>query len=256
MMDFAEVERAFVDLRKRSPVVVQITNFVSADFQADCTLFIGAHPIMPVSVEEIGEIVSKSDSLLVNIGNLTEERMFAIREALKVANMYGLPVVLDPVGCNASSFRNAFVTEILRLYRVDVLKGNASEVSSIAGKQRTFGGVDGVEDVSDTEIIPLLEKISVEYGCVVVSTGAIDFVVSVDNMVSVTGGSPFLKSVSGMGCCLGSIMAALLTVRDSFAASIIGLEAVKMTSVRAAVGLDVPGSFKARFLDQLYILGR
>ncbi len=254
-MDFTEVEKAFRELREKSPVVVQITNFVSAEFQADCTLFIGAHPVMPVSFKEVKEILFVANSLLVNTGNLTDERMLAIKEALRVAGERGLPVVLDPVGCNVSSFRRDFVLDILENYRIDVIKGNAAEISAIVGEHLSFKAIETTKDMTDDRIAPMLEKISNKYDCVVVSTGKVDFVALSSDMILITGGTPFLKWVSGIGCCIGSIVASLLTIREPFEASVLSLQAVKVISVRAAVGMDAPGDFKSRFLNELYLLG-
>ena len=51
----------------------------------------------------------------------------------KKANEKNVPVVLDAVGVGATSYRNEVSRELLKEIQIDVLKGNASEIASIAG---------------------------------------------------------------------------------------------------------------------------
>lgn len=84
-------------------MVHQITNNVVINQSANATLALGASPIMATSVEEQEDLAKIPGGLLINFGTVTDkEGMLA---AGKWANYYKKPVVFDPVGVGATTFR-------------------------------------------------------------------------------------------------------------------------------------------------------
>src|SRR5882724_9653957 len=112
-------------LRERKPLVHQITNYVVMNETANATLAIGALPVMAHAPEEVEEMVGIAGALVLNIGTLSSHWIEAMLIAGTAANGRGVPVVLDPVGVGATSFRTDTARRILDVVDVAVLRGNA-----------------------------------------------------------------------------------------------------------------------------------
>lgn len=243
-------------VRARSPLVVQVTNFVSAAFQAAVTLAIGAHPMMPVSEEEVEEILSGADSLLINIGTIDEGRIRCMLRAVRHARERGIPAVLDPVGCGVSSLRRKLVFRLLEEGRFQIVKGNYGEISSIYGLSGFAKGVDSKPLTSfKVELGDIAKELALRYSCIFVLTGEENVISDGKDVFVVKGGERMMAKVSGMGCALGSVMASFLTVVTPLDAAYSALELFSEASRRAYPKSVGPGSFKERFLDELYLLG-
>lgn len=78
----------------------------------------------------------------MNIGTLNADKVKAMILAGKAANKKGIPVIFDPVGCGATSFRNRMAEELLKQVHMAVIRGNVSEIQSLAGKDAQTKGVD------------------------------------------------------------------------------------------------------------------
>src|SRR5690625_3519197 len=100
-------------IRKRKPMIHNITNIVVANFSANGLLALGASPAMANAPEEVEEMVSHADGLVLNIGTCTEIQVEAMLLAGKAANAKGIPVILDPVAVGATNFRKNAVQQIL-----------------------------------------------------------------------------------------------------------------------------------------------
>src|SRR5205814_1384398 len=92
-------------LRERRPLVHQITNYVVMNETANATLALGALPVMAHAREEVEEMVQLAGALVINIGTLSPHWVEAMLAAGSAANAGGVPVVLDPVGAGATTYR-------------------------------------------------------------------------------------------------------------------------------------------------------
>ena len=79
-------------LRERKPLVHQITNYVVMNETANATLALGALPVMAHAREEVEEMVTLADALVLNIGTLSPHWVEAMLVAGKAANAHGVPV--------------------------------------------------------------------------------------------------------------------------------------------------------------------
>src|SRR5450759_2909747 len=138
-------------LRARKPLIHQITNYVVMNETANATLAIGALPVMAHAREEVEEMASHAGALVLNIGTLSAPWIEAMLLAGKAANAAGVPVVLDPVGAGATSFRTETAKRILSEVRVAVVRGNAGEVATLIGQQAEMRGVDSLGAGSPSE---------------------------------------------------------------------------------------------------------
>jgi hydroxyethylthiazole kinase len=112
MVDY-DLKSLLERLREKRPLVHNITNYVVMNFTANTLLAMGASPVMAHAVDEVEEMVSLAGALVINIGTLSKQWLESMLKAGKKANELGLPVVLDPVGSGATSFRtHAFRTLI------------------------------------------------------------------------------------------------------------------------------------------------
>ena len=73
-------------VRERKPVVHAISNWVTANDVASALHAIGARPIMAFALEEVEEITSRADALVLNLGTPTPDRIEAMIRAGRQAN--------------------------------------------------------------------------------------------------------------------------------------------------------------------------
>lgn len=201
-------------VKDKKPLIHHLTNYVTVNDCANVVLAIGGSPIMADFIDEIDELVPKADALLVNLGTLNKHRGDSILRACSVANTNHIPIVLDPVGVSASSFRLQILKEIISNYKIAIIKGNASEIRTVAGLASSSKGVDATEG---EEVTPAeLRKLSHKLNSVIALTGEKDVITYNDNVISIANGSKFLAQLTGTGCMIGSIIATFASVTNDF----------------------------------------
>ncbi len=201
------------NVRLKTPLVHCITNYVTVNDCANALLACGASPIMADDEGEVEEITSICSALVINIGTLNQRTISSMLEAGKKANELSHPVVLDPVGAGASSFRTAAAFSLLENIRFSVIRGNISEIRTVATGSGTTKGVDA--DVSDSvndgnieEVVQFAKDLSEKTGAVIAVTGAIDIVADSKRAYVIRNGHPLMSKISGTGCMLSAIIAA------------------------------------------------
>src|ERR671912_2163071 len=136
-------------LRERKPLVHNITNYVVMNETANAILALGALPVMAHAAEEVAEMVGLAGALVLNIGTLSERWVEAMLLAGRAANERDVPVVLDPVGAGATSYRTTTARRLLDEIDVAVLRGNAGEVATLVGVEAEVRGVESIATDSD-----------------------------------------------------------------------------------------------------------
>ena len=136
------LKTAFENLRSRSPLIHNITNYVTVNDCANMVLACGASPIMADDAAEVEEITAICGGLNINIGTLNSRTVTSMLLAGKKANQLGHPVVLDPVGAGASHLRTDTAFRLLREVQFTVIRGNISEIKTLASGAGTTKGVD------------------------------------------------------------------------------------------------------------------
>ena len=245
---------ALRDLRERKPLVHQITNYVVMNETANATLAIGALPVMAHAGEEVEEMASASGALVLNIGTLSAPWIDAMLLAGKAANASAAPVVLDPVGVGATTFRTQTARRILAEVDVAIVRGNAAEVAALAGLEAEIRGVEAIgaggsgADVARTAAEHL--------GVVAAVTGPVDHVSDGTHTLAIANGDPLLATITGSGCISTALTGCFAAVRPSstLAAAAFALAALGVAAEDAARGAPGPGTFHARLYDALYTL--
>lgn len=253
-MDYsAATWTALQELRRVSPLVHNITNYVAMDVTANALLAIGASPAMVHAADEVRDFVKISHSLVVNIGTLSPAWVGAMTGAVGQAVESGKPWVLDPVGAGATPYRTSVARDLSRR-RPTVVRGNASEILAVAGDAalRTRG-VDSVH--SSDSAVEVARGLARELGAVVAVTGAVDFVTDGERVLSVANGHPMMTRVTALGCTASALTAAFLVVQDdAVLASAQALAVLGLCGEIAARDAEGPGSLRWRLLDALHRL--
>ena len=202
--------------RTTKPLVHHITNYVSVNDCANITLAIGGSPIMADAIEEIADIVGISSSVVLNIGTLNTTTLKSMIAAGKKANELDIPVIFDPVGAGASTFRNKAVEDILKEIKPAIIKGNISEICYIAGFKPHTRGVDASpNNLEYTEIKSMIEDLARKFNCVIAVTGTIDFVSNGNKTISIKNGHSMLSQLTGTGCMCSSLIGVLSSMNKT-----------------------------------------
>lgn len=252
-------------LRQESPLTHCITNVVTVRDCANAVLAVGGSPIMANAPEEAEEIVSIANSLVINIGTLTEEQIETMKKSAKQATKMEKPFVLDPVGIGISKIRNETPIDIIKESKPAIIRGNLSEIKAIA----TFYGIldecttaKGV-DVADTDIISedtleinaqIVKNIAEKLDTTIAVSGPIDIVSNGKEVYALKNGNPMMANITGTGCMLGCIMGAYAAIDDSLLAAITATTVMSIAGeIAAKTATDNnqgTGSFGTYLIDE------
>jgi hydroxyethylthiazole kinase len=239
-------------VRERKPLVHQITNYVVMNETANATLALGALPVMAHAREEVAEMARLAGALVLNIGTLSPHWVDAMLIAGKAANEAGVPVVLDPVGVGATTYRTETAKRILDEVGVAVLRGNAGEVATLVGVEAEVRGVESIATADDAAAIARAAASTL--GLVTSVTGPVDHISDGERAAAVANGDPLLASVTGTGCMSSAITGCFLAVVEPFEAAVAALAAFGVAGEDAARDAKGPGSFHAGLYDALAAL--
>jgi hydroxyethylthiazole kinase len=240
-------------VRERRPLVHNITNFVVMNYTANALLACGASPVMAHAAEEVEEMVSLAGALVLNIGTLSPSWVEAMQKAGKRANALRVPVILDPVGAGATRLRTDSARELMKGVSIQVIRGNASEVLSLAGEKSAARtkGVDSVHTVD--QVAETARALARELGTILAITGAVDLITDGERVCRVMNGHEMMSCVTGTGCTATAIIGAFLAVcPDPLEAATTGLSYFGFAGEKAAARAMGPGSFQISLLDALY----
>jgi hydroxyethylthiazole kinase len=241
-------------MREQKPLVHQITNYVVMNETANATLALGALPVMAHAGEEVEEMARIASSLVLNIGTLSEHWVEAMLLAGGTASARQIPVVLDPVGAGATTYRTVTAHRILDLVDVTVLRGNAGEIATLVGAQAEVRGVESIG--AGMEPAELARAAARSLGVIASVTGPIDHVSDGERVLAISNGHPLLATVTGTGCMSSAITGCFLAAKpgEPLEAAAEALAAFGVAAEDAAAGAEGPGTFHARLYDALYAL--
>lgn len=240
-------------IRQQSPVVHHLTNWVTIYDCAQVLKTLGASPVMAHAREEAAEMAQIASAVVLNIGTLTTNLVEAMKLAARSANQKGIPVVLDACGAGATALRDRKSLELLNEARVNVIKGNASEIARISGADVKTRGVDATEISAD--LVSLAQRLADQRQATVVITGQWDIATNGKSTYLVKNGHSLMTRVVGTGCMAASIIGAFAAVeRDAALAAACALACFGIAAEIAAEKATGPASFKERLFDCLYRL--
>ena len=197
-------QKMLENVRGKCPLIHNITNYVTVNDCANIVLACGASPIMSDDQSEVEEITTICGGLNINIGTLNKRTIESMFLAGKRANALSHPVVLDPVGAGASKLRTETAQKLLEEVKFTVIRGNISEVKTLASGSGTTKGVDAdvADKVSEENLdsaVAFAKAFAEKTGAVVAITGAIDIVADGKKAYCVRNGHPMMSSITGDG---------------------------------------------------------
>jgi len=203
------------NVRSKTPLIHNITNYVTVNDCANILLACSGSPIMADDMDEVEEITSICMGLNINIGTLNKNTIPSMMLSGKKANELSHPVILDPVGAGASSLRTKTANDLLREVKFSAIKGNISEIKTLAAGSGTTKGVDA--DISDKvtednldEVISFVKEFANKMSCVVIVTGQIDIITDGEKAYAVRNGHKVMADITGTGCMLSAMTCAYM----------------------------------------------
>lgn len=256
------MKRQFDLLRKTMPLIHNITNYVTVNDVANILLACGGSPIMSDEVEDVEDITSICNGLNINIGTLHKSSIEGMLRAGKKANDLHHPILLDPVGAGASKFRTETALQLMQELNLAVIRGNISEIKTLALGSGTTKGVDA--DVSDAvteenleQAIEFVKAFSKKTGTIIAVTGRIDLVTDGNRCYVIRNGRPEMGKITGTGCQLSGMMTAFITANpdemlEAAAAAVCAMGlAGEIGWSRMQTG-DGNATYRNRIIDAIY----
>lgn len=252
------------NVREKAPLIHNITNYVTVNDCANILLACGGSPIMADDPEDAEEITGICGGLNINIGTLNQRTIPAMLAAGKKSNACGHPVLLDPVGAGASALRTQTANRLMKELKLAVIRGNISEIKTLALGAGTTKGVDA--DVADTvsedtltQTVTFAKEFAGKTGSIIVITGAIDIVADAQVAFAVRNGHSMMSRITGSGCMLSAMMTAYVTANpeDPLKACLAATCAMGLCGEKAFNRLtnhEGNAAFRSHLIDEIYQL--
>ncbi|GGH81781.1 hydroxyethylthiazole kinase [Pullulanibacillus pueri] len=256
MTIYEAIHHLIEDIKASRPLIHHITNAVTINDCANVTLAVGASPVMADDPQDAEEMTAHAEALVINMGTLSERTVQAMLVSGKVANKKGIPVIFDPVGVGATSYRMEVAKILLHSIRFSVIRGNSSEIRALAGIESNGRGVDAGDSMED--VATIAKHLAEQHACIVAVTGQKDVITDGRQLAEITGGHPMLAQVSGTGCMTNSLIASACAVtKDHMSATITGIALMNRAGELGYARLqqnEGTGMFRVRLIDALSLM--
>ena len=250
------------NVRKSVPLVHNITNYVTVNDVANILLACGGSPIMSDEPEDVEDITAICGGLNINIGTLNQRSIEGMFRAGKKANELDHVVLLDPVGAGASALRTNTAVELMEKIRFTVIRGNISEIKTLALGSGTTKGVDA--DVADAvteenldNAVKFVNDFAAKSGAIVAVTGAIDLVSDGKSCYVIRNGRPEMGRITGTGCQLSGMMTAFVVANpdnrlEAAAAAVCAMGLAGEIGWSHMAEGDGNSTYRNRIIDAIY----
>lgn len=250
------------NVRNNVPLIHNITNYVTVNDVANILLACGGSPIMSDEAEDVEDITTVCGGLNINIGTLHKASIEGMFRAGRKANELGHPVLLDPVGAGASALRTDTALKLMKELNLSVIRGNISEIKTLALGSGTTRGVDA--DVADAvteetldKAVTFVKKFAEETRAIIAVTGAIDLVSDGKTCYVIRNGRPEMGKITGTGCQLSGMMTAYVTANpehplEAAAASVCAMGLAGEIGWSRMQEGDGNATYRNRIIDAIY----
>ncbi len=240
-------------VRERSSLIHCITNPISINQCANAILAVGGRPIMAEHPREVSEITATAGALMLNLGNITDVRMAAMRLSARTAAEHGTPILLDAVGVACSRLRRDYACCLMEAVTPAVIKGNYSEINALYQERYRASGVDADAALDAQTVERAAAALARTRRTVVLASGKVDIVTDGTRLIRVRNGTPQLSCVTGTGCMLGALTAAYLSAASGLDAAVTACAVLGVCGQLAETERG-SGSFMVGLLDALSTL--
>lgn len=248
-----EIRSELATLKAKGAFVYGLTNYIAANLSANVLLAVGAGPAIGAAMDWPGKFGGAANAMWINAAGLMSSGPETFIAAARAAHEAGVPWVLDPVamGAGASEY-DAVISQLLE-YKPTAIRGNASELIALAGGN---GGGKGVETTSSsTDAVQFIKDLAAKSGSVIAVSGPTDYITDGATTYAVGGGDIRLTQVTGAGCSLGALVAAVLAhTKNPLLATAAAHAAYAVAAEKAGARTTGTGSFAVALVDELSLL--
>lgn len=245
-------------IKEEKPLVHCITNYITANDCANALLAIGASPTMANNIEEVEEIEKSASALVLNMGTLGKDSLESMIRAGKAANKFNVPIVLDPVGIASISYRRKCAITLLEHVKVNVIRGNISEIKALCGLNSNAKGVDSNEVIDSNISKEIAKDLSRRLNAIIAITGEKDYISNGEEVIVIKNGHKLLTKVTGTGCMTTCLIGAYIGVNSNcYIGTIAGVLSMGIAGEIAFERLkdnEGSGSYRVKIIDALYNL--
>lgn len=261
------LDETLKNIREKNALTHCITNSVTINDCANAVLAIGGSPFMAEDAEELEEVVTIADVLVINIGKLSKNQIEAMKISCETADKTNTPIILDPVGVGVTELRNKTTVNLIKNHNITAIRGNISEIKAIAklfgvlDESNTAKGVDvNADDIITEENLKangdLICKLASELDTVILASGPIDILTDGETTVAIDNGDDMMPLITGSGCMLSSIVGSCIGGSNPFDGSLVAILAMNIAGEKARAKVEEKdegtGSFRAYLIDYLY----
>ena len=262
-----KINATLKNIREKNALTHCITNSVTINDCANAVLAIGGSPFMAEDAEELEEVVTIADVLVINIGKLSKEQIESMHISSKTANKTNTPIILDPVGVGVTELRNKTTMDLINSYDIAAIRGNITEIKAIAklagvlDESNTAKGVDvNIDDIITEENLKdngeLICELASKLNTTILASGPIDILSDGNLTVAIDNGDDMMPLITGSGCMLSSIVGSCIGGSNSFDGTLVAILAMNIAGERARAKVDEKdegtGSFRTYLIDYLY----
>lgn len=263
----SRIDMNLKSIKEKNALTHCITNSVTINDCANAVLAIGGSPFMAEDAEELEEVVTIADVLVINIGKLSKNQIESMKISAKTANETDTPIILDPVGVGVTGLRNRTTLDLIENYDITAIRGNISEIKAIAkltgvlDESNTAKGVDvNINDIITEENLKengnLICKLAKKLNTVILASGPLDILSDGETTVVIDNGDDMMPLITGSGCMLSSIVGSCIGGSNPFEGSLVAILAMNIAGEKARAKVDAndegTGSFRAYLIDYLY----
>lgn len=261
------IEKNLESIRQKNALTHCITNSVTINDCANAVLAIGGSPFMAEDAEELEEVVTIADVLVINIGKLSKNQIESMKISAKKANETQTPIILDPVGVGVTELRNRTTMDLIENYDITAIRGNISEIKAIAklsgvlDESNTAKGVDvNVDDIITEENLKdnaeLIRELAEKLDTTILASGPIDILTDGETVIAINNGDEMMPLITGSGCMLSSIVGSCIGGSNPLEGSLVAILAMNLAGEKARAKVDEKdegtGSFRVYLIDYLY----
>ncbi len=262
-----KVEETLKTIQEKNPLTHCITNSVTINDCANAVLAIGGSPFMAEDAEELEEVVTIADALVINIGKLSKDQVEAMKISAETANKTNTPIVLDPVGVGVTELRNRTTLDLIENYQMTAIRGNISEIKAIAklvgviDENNAAKGVDvNIDDIITEENLKsngkIIKELADKLNTTILASGPIDILSDGETTIAIDNGDDMMPLITGSGCMLSSIVGSCVGGSSPLLGSFVAILAMNIAGEKARAKVDEKdegtGSFRAYLIDYLY----
>ena len=261
------INETLSQIKEKNPLTHCITNSVTINDCANAVLAIGGSPFMAEDAEELEEVVTIADALVINIGKLSKEQINSMTVSAKAANETDTPIILDPVGVGVTELRNKTTMDLINNYNMAAIRGNITEIKSIAklvgviDENNTAKGVDvNIDDIITEENLSangeIIRELAEKLDTTILASGPIDILSDGKTTIAIDNGDDMMPLITGSGCMLSSIVGSCIGGSTPLEGSLVAILAMNIAGEKARAKVDEKdegtGSFRAYLIDYLY----